>query len=92
MRAEIDAGQDTTNPHIRAARIIKRKGPITHHDINAVLGLAGHTVTSSELLELKSLTYTEYSMRNLAGVFKIASAYFAFNLIYPKNPKTGQGK
>ena len=60
--AEKDTSQDTNNPNIIAARIIKRGGEITHHDINAVLEHQGITITKQELQELKKLQYTEHKL------------------------------
>lgn len=62
---EKDTGQKTDNPNIIAGRIIKRGGPVTHEDVNAVLASQGHSVTEQELEELKKLEYTLYSLLNV---------------------------
>jgi len=85
MRAEGDTDQNTTNSHIIAARIIKRGGVITHHDINAVLAENGHSITEAELVELTNLTYDTYSMKSLKD------AIATIKKLYPKMPK-GQGQ
>lgn len=62
LRSETDQGQETDNPHLLAARIIKRGGPITHTDVNSVLAAQGLSVTEAELEELKSIPFTQYSL------------------------------
>lgn len=62
QRAEEDKGQETTNPHLLAARIIKGGLPITHNEVNTVLGSQGISVTQEELEELTTLPYKEYSL------------------------------
>jgi Ca2+-binding EF-hand superfamily protein len=81
-RAESDTNQSTTNSHIIAARIIKRGGLITHHDINAVLGQQGHTITEAELAELVAIPYNTYSFLNFKEIVA------ALKLLYPKMPKS----
>lgn len=61
-RFEKDDGQPTNNPHILAARIISRGGPITHNDINQVLRHQGIEITENELEELIAIPYKEYSL------------------------------
>lgn len=63
--SEKDTGQETNNPNILAARIIKRGGPVTHEDVNAVLASQGHSVTEQELEELKSIDFTPYSLTDI---------------------------
>lgn len=60
--SEADTGQVTDNPNIIASRIIKRGGPITHEDVNAVLASQGHSITKEELDTLINLEYTSYSL------------------------------
>lgn len=62
LRLETDQGQETNNPHLLAARIIRRGGPITHIDVNSVLAPQGISVTEAELNELKSIPFTKYEL------------------------------
>lgn len=62
LRAEKDTGQQTSNPHLLAARIIKEGNTITHCDVNSVLQQQGLLVTKEELDELVSIPFKEYSL------------------------------
>jgi len=63
QQAEKDTGQVSTNPHILAARIIARGGPITVQDVNSVLEANGKDpITENELEELKALFFDEYKL------------------------------
>lgn len=89
MRAETDNGQATTNPHLLAARIIKRGGPITHSDINAVLESQGFSITAEELEELKSLEKTSYSMSTLLDLS--SPGRIVFNRLCPEKGSKAWG-
>jgi hypothetical protein len=88
MRAEKDTGQDSTNPHLLAARIIQRGGPITHHDINSVLAHQGHQITESELETLKSIPFTTYTLKDIVGNSLITALRNTFYKSFPANTNT----
>jgi hypothetical protein len=85
QRVEKDVGQDSSNPHIIAARIIARGGPITHLDINAVLASQGHSITAEELEELKSIPFNTFFFSVPELTIKTLKD------LYPKMPK-GEGQ
>lgn len=61
-RAEKDAGQDTTNPHILAERIISQGKQVTHTDVNTVLQDQGISVNEKQLEELKAIQPETHSI------------------------------
>lgn len=83
--SEKDTGQETDNPNILAARIIKRGGPVTHKDVNAVLASQGHSVTEQELDQLKNIDFTLYSLMDI--VIKQLKAMYPSTRNKPLIPK-----
>jgi hypothetical protein len=61
---EKDTGQETDNSNILAARIRKRGGPVTYHDVNTVLVSQGYSITKEELDALKAIPFKRYSLLN----------------------------
>lgn len=84
QRAEVDTGEETTNTHHLSARILKRGGPITHMDVNAVQNAPG--ITEGELSNLLSIPYTEYPLTAVGVVSN------AFRMLYPANVAAGLGR
>lgn len=85
-----DVGGNTDNPHIIAARILARGGPVTHSDINAVLARQDLSITAGELEELISLDYQSYDMNTLLD--KNSAERIKFNALYKESVTKGQGK
>ena len=87
QQAEKDLGQKSTNPHILAARIIARGGPITVEDVNAVLQANKKApITEQELEQLKALSYVEYKLPI------VEPKLTQFTADYPKKVSQGKGK
>lgn len=68
-----------------AARIIKRGGPVTANDVNAVLAQQKHTVTQAELDELCAIPYITFTFP-LVGMM-----YAHFLSLFPSRVPTGMG-
>lgn len=62
--------KDDDNAHMIVKRIMKRGGPITHHDVNEVLKKASISITEEELNELKNIKPEEYSFTDIAALKK----------------------
>lgn len=86
QRAEVDTGQETTNPNLLSARISQRGGPFGAHDINVVLAQQGHVITQGELEKLVSIHYTEYPL-TATGV-----KTSAFLSLYPRKVPANNGR
>jgi hypothetical protein len=82
LRVEKDSGEETTNPHLLAARIIKSGQPITQKVVNTVLTSQDISVTQEQLDELTSLPFEDYSL-NPDMIKDVVTAH-------PRNARPGE--